>query len=208
MLRSVYIEKTLRQLYGGYPTDDSDITPGLINVWLSEGVAEAAKQNYKDTAVMDGVAYVNNGFYSTFKGISISADEKFSWKLTLPELPVGLGTSFGIDRIQLKDDLKNITFPLIPISANQRTYFETMRAIPNKTVYYQEGGFVYIYSTLLLNQYTASVSMISGGDSTDLNSELNVPPDYLSVVDAYIGRMLMAELKQPKDLSNDGASNL
>lgn len=207
MLRSVYIEKTLRQLYNGYPTDDSDITVGLVNVWLSEGVAEAAKQNYKDTAVMDGVAYVNNGFYSTFKGIAITADEKFTWKLTLPELPVGLGTSFGLERIQLKDDGRNITLPLIPISANQRTYFQSMRNIPTKTVYYQEGGFVYIYSSLLLNQYTASVSMISGGDSTDINSELNVPPDYLSVVDAYIGKMLAGELSRPRDIANDGSPN-
>lgn len=209
MTRAAYIEKTLRQLYGGYLRDDSEITVGLVNIWLSEGIAEAAKQNYKDTAVMDGIAYVNNGFYTTFKALPPAYDEKYTYVVDLPEMPVGLGSSFGISTVQLKDTANNISYPLIPISANQRTFFQTMRQIPNKTVYYQEGSKVYIYTTLILNnQYTTTVSMISGGDSSDLNSELNVPPDYLGVIDAFVGKMLMAELGRPKDLNNDGAEQM
>jgi len=45
-----------------------------------------------------------------------------------------------------------------------------MRPIPNKVLYVYEGKFAYVFSTLLLNQYTASVTMISGGDSTDLQA--------------------------------------
>lgn len=209
MTRAAYIEKTLRQLYGGYVSDDSEITVGLVNTWLSEGIAEAAKQNYKDTAVMDGIAYVNNGFYTTFKGLAPAYDEKYTYVVDLPEMPIGLGSSFGISTVQLKDTASNVSYPLIPISANQKTYFQTMRTIPNKTVYYQEGSKIYIYTTLILNsQYTTTVSMISGGDSGDLNSELNVPPDYLGVIDAFIGKMLMAELGRPKDQNNDGSENL
>jgi len=175
-------------------------------LWLSEGIAEAAKQNYKDTSIMDGIAYVNNGFYTTFKNLSLSFDAKYTYVIALPDYPIGLGTSFGVNTVQLKDEANNVTYPMIPISASQKTFFQTMRTVPNKTLYYPENKNVYVFSPLILNSgYTAQVSMISGGDSTDLDSELNVPPDYLNIVDAFIGRMLTAELKQVKDQANNGA---
>lgn len=46
--------------------------------------------------------------------------------------------------------------------------------------------------------------MISAGDSTDLNSELNVPSDYFPVMVEYIKQQLMFERSVPVDGANDG----
>ena len=75
MLRSQFIEQVLRQVYGGYVQEDSSITPMLVNQYIDQAIAFAAKNNYTDNLRLDGVAYVNNSFYTTFKGLAISNDE-------------------------------------------------------------------------------------------------------------------------------------
>lgn len=205
MTRRTYIEKILRQVYGGYVPDDSEITFGLVNVWMNEGIALAAKQNQKDNISIDGISFVNNSFYTTYKNRSIAADETNLWKITLPEIPIGVGRNEGVSVLQLRDSNGQLSLPLIPISENQRTYFQTMRPIPNKLIYYTEGLYIYVISTLLLNLYTASVTMISGGDFTNLDSELNAPQDYMPVIDAYLLKMLMTERMSPVDTQNDGS---
>ena len=79
-----------------------------------------------------------------------------------------------------------------------------MRAIPNKVLAYSEGGYVYALSTIQLSQYTASVTMISGGDGTDLNSTINVPDDYFPLVVDYLKQQLMSSLSVSVDSANDG----
>jgi len=161
MTRAEFIERTLRQIYGGYVSEDSSITPMLVNSWLNDAIALAAKTNYTDNLKLDGIGYVNNSFYTT-------------------------------------------SFPLIPLTANQKTYFRSMRPIPNKTLYYNEGEFVYVVTSLALNNYTASVTMVSGGDSSNLNSTLNVPSDYWPAMVAYVQQQLNIMKASPKDLVNDG----
>lgn len=204
MIRKTYIEMILRQIYGGQPTDDSSITVGLVNTWLNQGIALAAKANYKDNINVDGIGYVNNGFYTTFKGLTVSQDESFKYKLTLPEIPLGLGKNEGISTLRFKDSDGRVSFPCIPLSANQITYYQSMRPIPNKVLYYPEGTFIYALTTLLLDTYTGSVTMVSGGDANNLDSVLNVPSDYLPVITQFIQQQLMLERNQVPDLNNDG----
>lgn len=204
MTRAEFIERTLRQIYGGYVSEDSSITPMLVNSWLNDAIALAAKTNYTENLKLDGIGYVNNAFYTTFKSISPVLDETNLWRLQLPQVPVGVGTNEGITTIVFKDGNGNISYPLIPLSANQKTYFRTMRPIPNKTLYYNEGEYVYVVSSLALNNYTASVTMISGGNSSNLNSTLNVPSDYFPAMVAYVQQQLNLMKAGPKDLANDG----
>lgn len=205
MTRRAYIEQCLRQIYGQQPTDDASITDNLVNQWLTQAIALAAKTNYKENIQLEGVDFVNNGFYSTFKGITIAEDENFLYRLSLPEIPLGLGRTKGISTIQAKDTNGNLSLPWIPISEDQKGYFQSMRPIPNKILYYPEGTYCYAISILPLWQYTANVSMISGGDSTDLDSVLNVPPDYFPVMTEYIMKQLSFEQSRPQDNANDGS---
>lgn len=204
MLRKSFIERVRRQIYGGQPSDDASITVGLVNNYLSDAIAFAAKTNYKDNLSLEGIGFINNSFYSKFKGLSVTQDELFVWRLTLPEVPAGIGNNEGVSSLVFKDSDGNISQPCIPMSENQTTFFQGMRPIPNKTLFYYEGAYIYALSTILLSQYTATVTMVSGGDSTDLDSTLNVPPDYFPLMMKYIQDQLMIERKMPVDATNDG----
>ena len=145
MLRITFIEQIRRQIYSGQPSDDADITIGLVNTWLEQGIAVAAKTNYTE----------------------------------------------GISMLTFRDnDSRQISQSVIWLTQNQRTFFDGMRAIPNKLLAYSEGKYAYIKSTLLLTAYTANVTLISGGNPSDLQSELNVPGDYIPVIVEYLKKQL------------------
>lgn len=205
MQRGAFIERVLRQIYGGQPTDDSEITDNLVNFWLSDAIAIAAKKNYTDNFQLEGIGFVNNSFYSKFKSIPIIADEKYTWRFTLPEIPVGIGYNEGIATVIFKNSIDSLSYPGIPLSENQAGYARGQRVIPNKIQFYPEGTYCYILSTILMTQYTATVTMISGGDATNLDSELNIPSDYYPVLVEYIKGQLLFERMQPVDNQNDGS---
>jgi len=204
MLRREFIERNSRQIHGGFATDDSEITYNLINSWMNDAIAIAAKKNYTDNLQLEGIGFVNNSFYTKFRGLAVTADGSLTYRLTLPQIPIGVGTTEGVGTLQFIDADGNDSFPCVPLSENQVTYFEHMRVPPNVTLFYPEGGYIYAKSTLLLNAYTANVRMISGGDSTDLDSTLNVPSDYFPAMVEYLKAQLAFEKAQLKDGANDG----
>jgi hypothetical protein len=208
MTRYQFIERALRQIYGEQPSDDSNMTVNLVNSWLGDAAAAAAKKNYTDNLQLDQIAYANNSFYTTFSSLPITtAGENFLYQMTLPEIPVGLGRNEAISTLQFVDANGNVSDPAIPLSQSQVGYYRGQRRIPNKTLYYPEGIFLYVISTLQLFNYTGKVKMVSGGDSTNLNSILNVPADYLPSMTEYIKMQLSFERAQAKDIQNDGQDN-
>jgi hypothetical protein len=207
MTRRFHIERFLRQVYGGMPTDDAQVTTNLVNASLNDAVAFAAKQCYKESLSIDGVAYVNNTFYTTFRNLPITADSDFVWKLTLPEMPLGLGVSDGVNGVQLKDAKGSLSDPLIPLSANQVTYQKGLKQPQNKIMYWNEGKDIFIKTVLPLAQYKGQVRMISGGLSSDVDSELNLPPDYEPAMDDYLFKRFGLQRNQPQDINNDGTDS-
>lgn len=207
MTRKFFIERTLRQIYNGQPNADSNITVNLVNTWINDAIGLAAAKNYKDTYLIDGINYINNSFYTTFKGLAITKNENFLYKVALPQIPLGVGKNEGISTLQFKDSSNNVSFTAVPLSTNQVSFQSGMRPIPNKLLYYIEGDGAFVFTTLNLTTYTASVRMVSGGDSTDLNSTLNVPDDYLPIVVDYITKQLLLEHNQPVDVTSDGVDN-
>lgn len=206
MTRRTYIERVRRLIYGDQPPSEANITPGLVNNYLNDAIALAAKTNYIDSAKMDGIAYVNNSFYTIFKSLTVAADEQFLWKITLPQIPVGIGANEGVSTLIFKDsDSNQLSYPVIWLSENQLSFQRGMRTLPNKLLAYPQGEFVYVMSTILLSTYTAQITMISGGDSTDLDSTLNVPPDYFPIMNDYLLKILMTEKNQIRDVVNDGS---
>ena len=196
-------ERIQRVIYNGLPTDDATITIPVINLWINDGLAAAAKKNYAESLQIEGVAYINNSFYTTYKGLTITPDEQGVWKFSLPQIPLGLGRNEGISTVQFKADGR-VSFTAIPLSQNQVGYADTLRAVPNKIFYWNEGQTVYLKSAIQMNQYTATVRMVSGGNSSDLDSVLNIPNDYVADVIGYVVKLLMTERNQPIDTTNDG----
>ena len=204
MTRAAAIELIQRKLGGGVVADDTTLTSGLINLLLDPALAVAAKQNYKENFQIEGIGFVNNSFYSTFKGIAITRDEKYLWKLALPTIPLGIGKTEGIETLKFQDSDNNVSLPAVFISSNQASFFQSMRAIPNKILCKPEGGYVYAISEILLSQYTATITMISGGDATDLTSTLNIPSDYLPIMIEWIKVQLLEQKAIKPDGANDG----
>ena len=204
MTRKQLIEQIIRQVYGSQPTDDASITDGLVNQMINEGVGLMVKQNYRDAIQLDGIGYVNNSFYSTFKALPITKDENFLWKLNLPQVPIGIGKNEGISTLRLKNSNGDVSLPVIWLSENQVGYYQSLPPIPGKILAYYEGDVVYIVSTLLLNQYTATATIVSGGDSTNLSSTLNVPDDYIPGIVDYVTKALMLARNQIRESANDG----
>jgi hypothetical protein len=206
MTRAVLIERLRRQIAGGIPTDDMEITPNLVASYLPDAIAAAAKASYIENIKIDGVGFVNNGFYATFSGLTITKDETddFQYSLTLPEIPVGISRNEGIATLQFKKNGQT-SYTGIPLSINQWGYRKGIRPIQNKITYLPEGRNVKIETTLPLNTYTGTVRMISGGTS-DMNAEINVPAEWIPMMSEYILKSLMIEKNNPQDTANDGAN--
>lgn len=208
MVRSAIIEQISRLVHNGFPSDDTDITDALINTYVNQGIALAVKNNYKEAIQLDGIGYVNNSFYTTYKGIAVTADEQNLWTLTLPLVPIAVGRNEGVSRLLFKNTDNRISFDAIPLSSNQLGFSRSMRPIPNKVLYYVEGGEAKVITSLNMSDYTASVTLISGGDSTNLSSQLNIPDDALPMIIDYCMKLLVAERNMKTDLANDGTSTV
>jgi hypothetical protein len=206
MTRYAFIERILRQIYNGQPSDDSSITYNQVNQWLNDAIALAARKNYTDSIQMDGVAYVNNSFYTTFKALPVVSENLTTYAISLPVIPVALGKNEGVATLQFVGD-GIVSQTAIPLSTNQVAYIDSLRAIQNKLLYWIEGKNIFVKSSIPLSQYTANVRMISGGDSTNLQSTLIIPDDYVPMMIEYIKSQLAFERSRPIDTSNDGVDN-
>jgi hypothetical protein len=208
MQRGALIESVLMQVYGQRPTDDAEITYNLGNLYVQEGIAIAAQASYKGAIQIDGVGYINNGFYSTFSGLTISQDttDNLCWMFALPEMPVGISANMGIAEVRFKGD-GFTSLPGIPLSINQWGYFDSMRPIPNKILFLPEGKLVRAKTPLILTNFTATVKMISGGDATSLTSELNVPPDSIPIVRDHVYTQLIKQRSMPQDNISNGVDD-
>lgn len=207
MQRQTLIERLRRMIYGGQPSDDAQITVGFVNNILNDAVAVAAAANYNENFKIQGVEVVSNSFYTTYSNIAVTNDGNFIYKFELPEIPVGLGINMGVASLRFSDG-NLLSFDAIPLNINQVSYLRGRRPIPNKIMYWVEGKYGYTQSPQYdLTLTTATVRMISGGDSTDLTSEINVPSDYYPMMVEYILKQLAIHQQQPQDTSNDGADN-
>jgi hypothetical protein len=212
MTRYQLIEQILRAVYGDQPRDDSVITPNLVNQYINQALAVAVKNQYKESLQIDGVSYINNSFYSTFKNLAIVQEQNLLWKVKLPSVPIAIGRNEGVANMRLVDAQGREGLDAIPLSINQKGYHYEMRRIPNRMLYYYEGDYLFILSSLLLNTYKANITMISGGgsgsgSSADLNTELSAPDDFIAFIVEYVVKALMLTRQSPKDNTNDGVSN-
>lgn len=206
MTRRYFLERNWVQIYGALPEDDAEITIDIVAAWLPDAIAAAAKQCYVESIKLDGVAYLNNSFYSTFSGLSITTDDANNqgYKVELPEVPVGIGKNEGISTLRFKDTNGFISQSVVWLSMNEAAIADGMRPISNKILGWSEGKYVRLKTPLILTSYTAVATMVSGGDANDLDSTLNVPPDYHPIMVDYLYKQLSIMRGQPKDISNDG----
>lgn len=205
MVRGALVERIRRQIYGSQPPDDAQITVNLVNNWLNDALAAVAKKNYVDNIKIDGVGYVNNGFYKTYKDLAVAKDDNQTYTISLPHIPVGLGANESVASLTFEDSDSNVSYDSIPLSVNQVSYNRGRRAIPNKLQYWYEGETIYVQSpTIDLTSLTARVRMVSRGDSTDLTATVNVPDECFPDIVEYMKLQLAFQRNQVVDAQNDG----
>lgn len=204
------IKRILRQIYSGQPTEDSNITAELVNRWMNDGLALAAKEFYKESIAIDGMGYVNNSFYCTYSGLTVTVDptDNQGYVLSLPQIPLGMSRTSGISKLQFVAPGGLVSKNAILLSESQWAYAERLPAVQNKILCCPEGSFVRVKTPIQLFNYTATVKMVSAGDSTNLESIVNVPDDYIPAVIAYVKDQLAWERQQPQDRSNDGEDSV
>lgn len=206
MTRYAFCERVRRLIYGGIPNDDAEITVGLVNNYLLDAIGMAVKTNYGEALKIDGIGYINNSFYATFSNMAIakSTEDLFDYYATLPQIPFAIGRNEGIASAKVYSSINNQSIDLTPLSENELSYMDKLPQF-DVVYYWNEGKTIKIRTPILLYpDYKIRVRMVSGGDSTNMNSELNIPDEYYPIMTDYIMKMLGFERAQVQDLSNDG----
>lgn len=204
MTRRELIAQVRRMYYGGLPTEESGLREKEVNMYVNNAIAFVAKQNYVDSIKIDGIETVSDAFYATFTGLSLTLDATTGYYYaTLPHPPLGLSRGYG---------LASVTFPVstglakapVPISPRELDMIDNLKKPPSKIFYWAEGDKLMFKSPYYnLTGKNAIVRMIST-ENTDLDSELNVPQEYIPDMLAWIMTQLSARKQMAGDAIKDG----
>jgi hypothetical protein len=203
MTRKVLIEQIRRIYYGGVPNDDATLSEKEVNTYISEAIAYIAKINYTDAIKLDGIESVADSFYATFKNLAITKDNDTGYySLDLPQVPLGLSRGYGISTVTFPTSTGLAKSP-IPISVRELEYMDNLKQPPSKIFYWAEGKKLWFKSYTNLVGKFAIVRMVSS-ENSDMDSELNVPQEYISDIIDLILNKLKIRKGTPEDLVNDG----
>jgi len=207
MTRRVLIEQIRRMLYGGVPTDDANISEKEINLYINEALAYMAKINYTDSIKLDGIESIADSFYLTFKNLAIVKDNDTGYySLDLPQVPLGLARGYGIATVTFPTSTGLAKSP-IPISVRELDYMDNLKQPPSKIFYWPEGKKLWFKSYTNLVGKFAIVRMVST-ETADLDSELNVPQEYITDIINLVMNQLRPRKGAPQDSTNDGLDKI
>lgn len=205
MTRLFFIQRLLRQVYNGEPPDSASITTNFVNSLLNDAIAVATKKHYGESLQIENISFISNSFYTTFRGIAITSGLEFGYYTAqLPQVPLALGKNDSIASIRV-NDINGISQPIMRLSVEQVNQYDKLPKPIGIPVWEENSTLVFNSPSFPLYTCTAVVRMVSGGDSTKLDSQLNIPDEWMPVVNDYVLQKCMVELQQPKDVTNDGA---
>ncbi len=203
--RGELAERILRIVYNGTPPNDASIDIREVGLHINSALSLLAKVNFTDNYKFEGVAYVNDGFLSTFKDVAVSTDTDVDLKyLTLPENPVGLPKNRGIVEISKMKDKS--TTPVIMVAANKRSIYQGLHTIKNRIIGWQEGNKIY-FDGAIAGFAKALVKLVAPA-SNDMDESLNLPKDMEEqIIDAVVKRLMM-QRQIGQDKAMDGVDSL
>lgn len=202
MTLRAYCELILRRLANGDVSDDFPIKIEEVVQWVGQGVAMAAMKNYTDNANID-VEYVSDSFYTTYKNLSLTKDSQTGFfNTTVPAAPYGIPKGYDVSGVNIEGD-GMLSNGLVRVNIQQLDYYLKLSLPPKAIFYWFEGSVLNLFSTwAILDGIKVRVRMASGGVSLD--SELNIPADYMGYVSEFVFGKLMPTLNIPQDNVNDG----
>jgi len=208
MTRDFFIERILRRLYNGQPSDGASVTTNLANSYLNDAIAIATKLHYGENMRIEDISFINNSFYTTFRGLAISVGAEMGYfTAQLPEIPIALGKNESLPSIRLVNGV-SVSKPCVWLNVNQVNQYDNLPQ-PFGIPVWNENSLLVFNSpklNLKVNGYTVTVRMVSSA-STKLSDQINVPSEYFQMMSDYVFQQLNTELMQPKDNANDGTDN-
>lgn len=203
--RKNIIDRVRRLIYGGYPTDDAQITVNLVNSWLNDAIAAACVSSFWASYKVDQVGSVADGFYMTFSPFSLSKDSNTGYyNFTLPALPLSLPKSHSISNVFVISGSKVKT----ECSRIDQRELGLMFEVPldsDEVYYWVEQQTLYLWSKRDISAYTAYVRMPYGSASTNtLTSIVNVPDDLVPQVIEYLVKAAGEQRRMPSVNQNEG----
>lgn len=207
MTRNELIAQIRRMYYGGLPSEEANLRPLEVNQYINEAIAYVAKINYTDAIKLDGVETVSDAFYTTFKNLAITKDTDTGYySTTLPHPPIGLSRGYGISSVTFPVSNGSLAKAPTPISPREIEYIDQIKIPPSKVFYWAEGDKLWFKSYVNLVGKLAIVRMISQ-ENTDLDSELNVPGEYIPDMINWIVSQLNIRRQMSEDSIKSGTES-
>lgn len=198
-------ELVIRNLAGGDPSDDFPVKPEEVNLWMEHAIAAAAKVNYTEGVNLDGIEFVADAFYTSFRNLELLYDELTdSYYTELPSMPYGLPRGYDISSLQIQGN-KQLSKTGVRVNPQQLSYYKELPMPPNMFYFWTEKKRLWCYSFTPLQDSFVYVRMASAADTSgDLDSELALPSDFLPYVTDYLEKKLRPMIALPADITNDG----
>ena len=209
MIRKELCELIQIRLAGGMPSDDFPITLNEINLWLDHAIAASAVKNYTDGVSIDGLEFVGDAYYATFKNLTLTQDtDSLYFKTTIPAPPVGVPRGYDIASAYIMQATGGYGTPLVRVNPQQLDYYESLPKPKNSIEFWVEGVtlFVKAATTNLLTGAKVAVRMIGSAGSRSLTDAALVPNDAVPYIVDYVFKYFSQTDQMPKDLTNDGTN--
>lgn len=200
--RKNIIDRIRRAIYGGIPPDSAEITVNLVNSYLNDGIAAAAKKNFQENFAVDQIGSVADGFYMTFSPFTISHDDVTGYYgFDAPQMPLSLPAGINVSNLfvvmpsKIKVECSRIT------TRDLQVMFEV--PMDTREIYYWlEGMKVMLWSKGDITGSKAYMRM-PYAESSDLNAAINCPPDMIPDVTGYVLQMLGVQAQEAPMTQNE-----
>ena len=144
------------------------ITAGIALLVIGTDLAWAFARRNRVTTVKESVGWtlfyiasaISFGFFLMAWQNPIVGEEYFATWVT--QYPLSIDNLFVFIIILAKLNIpREISLPVIWLTQEQVNYYQSMPIIPNKTLAYYQNSSVFVLSTIALNQYTATATILS-----------------------------------------------
>jgi hypothetical protein len=196
-------ELIIRRLAGGDPPAEFPIKVDEVNLWLNHGIFASSVKSYQDAVQYDGVEFVPDAYYTTFRNLALTQDADTGyWKATLPSTPGALPRGYDISTatIMLQGRL---SASMMRVSPQQIDSLYSLPR-PNGIFFWVEGNVLHIESRSDLTGKSAMVRMVSSEGTGSLDEEIKAPADAMDFIITYVYNKFAPLLNVPVDNNNDG----
>lgn len=182
MTRKQAIELIKRTHYGGLVPVDASHSDREVNLMLNIGISVAAMRSYRENVNIDNEEFIGDAFYVTLSNLSIDSNNEVETNYT----PVGVHIGVAIAGLSVSGLQKQP----IPVDSKDVFLWDELPVEKGRVGYYINGSKIKFLSKIPLATKTVSVRMAGVPDTNDLNSELNIPSDQLSIAMEYVINLL------------------